>query len=110
MNVGGTSRDSWSSPVLTIPSTSLLRGSEGGFVYTGAIEGGQGVSQEAVVEILALVLRDRTFAERLRTDPDGALGDFDLTEWEREAILLGAHQPSQTTLLEERPRTATRLL
>src|SRR5687768_5956605 len=70
----------------------------------------EGVSQAAVAEILALVLRDRTFAERLRTDPDGALGDFDLTEWEREAILLGAHQPSRTALLEERPRTATRLL
>lgn len=88
----------------------LLGGSGADSTILARYKGGEDVSQEAVAEILGLVLRDRTFAERLRTDPDGALGDFDLTDWEREAILLGAHQPSQTTLLEERPRTATRLL
>jgi flagellar motor switch protein FliN/FliY len=48
------------------------------------------VSAEAVAEILGRALRERAFAELLRTEPDRALAGYDLTPDERAAI---AHGP-----------------
>jgi uncharacterized membrane protein len=68
------------------------------------------VSQQAVAEILARALRDRVFAERLRTEPEAVLAAYELSEQERSAIIQGASRDSGAEVLEDRPRTATRLL
>jgi hypothetical protein len=68
------------------------------------------VSQQAVAEILARALRDRVFAERLRTEPETVLAAYELSEQERAAIVEGAGSDSGAEVLEDRPRTATRLL
>jgi hypothetical protein len=78
--------------------------------YTpGAVEEGT-VSQQAVAEILGKALRDRLFAERLRTEPEAVLAPFELTDQERAAIIEGTRSDSGAEVLEDRPRTATRLM
>ncbi len=72
--------------------------------------GGVRVSQQVVGEILGRVLRDRAFAERLRTDPEAVLAAYDLTNEERTAIIRGTRSESGAEVLEDRPRTASRLM
>ena len=68
------------------------------------------MSEAAVAEILARALRDRAFAEQLRADPDGATGEYDLTDAERAAIREGSRDTSGSSPLEERPHLGDRLL
>ena len=68
------------------------------------------MSQQAVAEILGRALRDRTFAERLRSEPEVVLADYDLTEAERTAIAQGARALPGSAPLENRPDQASRLL
>jgi len=68
------------------------------------------VSQEVVAEILGKVLRDRAFAERLRAEPETVLATFELTDSERAAIVHGTRDTSASAALEDRPRTAARLM
>jgi hypothetical protein len=55
-------------------------------------------------------LRDRVFAERLRTKPESVLAAYELSEQERAAIIRGVGSDSGAEVLEDRPRTATRLM
>ncbi len=68
------------------------------------------MSAEAVAKILARTLRERAFAELLRTEPDRALADYDLTAAERAAIVHGPDAGRGPAPLDERPRSATRLV
>ena len=67
-------------------------------------------SAEVVAEILGRVLRERAFAEPLRTEPDRALAEYDLTAAERAAIVGSPDAGQAPSPLDDRPRTATRLV
>jgi len=68
------------------------------------------VSAEAVAEILARTLRERAFAELLRSEPERALAGYELTADERAAIAGGAAAGAGPATLAARPRTAARLV
>ena len=68
------------------------------------------MSAEAVAEILGRALRERAFAELLRTAPDRALVGYDLTAAERAAIAGGPEAGHEPAPLDERPRSAARLV
>ena len=68
------------------------------------------MSAEAVADILARALRERAFAELLRTEPDRALAGYDLTPDERAAIARGPDAGAGPAPLDERPRAASRLV
>jgi hypothetical protein len=68
------------------------------------------VSAEAVAEILGRALRERAFAELLRTEPERALAGYDLTPAERAAIARGPDAGHGPAPLDERPRSASRLV
>ena len=68
------------------------------------------MSAEAVAEILGRALRERAFAELLRTEPDRALADYDVTPAERAAIAHGPDTGQGPAPLDERPRSAYRLV
>ena len=68
------------------------------------------MSAEAVAEILARALRERAFAELLRTEPDRALAGYDLTASERAVIAGGPDGGPGPAPLAERPRNASRLV
>jgi hypothetical protein len=55
-------------------------------------------------------LRDRAFAERLRREPAAVLAEYDLTDTERAAIEQGSRQLDGPASLEDRPRSAWRLM
>ncbi len=68
------------------------------------------MSAEAVAEILGRALRERAFAELLRTEPERALAEYDLTAAERAAIVGGPDAGQGPSALDERPRNASRLV
>jgi hypothetical protein len=68
------------------------------------------VSEAAVAEILARSLRDRAYAARLKADPDGVLADLDLTDAELTMILAGLRASGGGQRLDQRPRTAGRIV
>ena len=68
------------------------------------------MSAEAVADILGRALRERAFAELLRTEPDRALAGYDLTAAERAAIAGGPDDGQGPVGLAERPRNASRLV
>lgn len=68
------------------------------------------MSAEAVAEILGRALRERAFAELLRTEPDRALAEYDLTTAEWAAIVGGPDAGQGPSPLDERPRNASRLV
>ena len=68
------------------------------------------MSAEAVAEILGRALRERAFAELLRTEPDRALAGYDLTSAERAAIARGPDAGQGPAALDDRPRSAARLV
>jgi hypothetical protein len=68
------------------------------------------VSEAAVGEVLARVLRDRTFAARLATDAATVLAELDLTEAERTAIIAGLRSTGGGATLAQRPRVAGRIV
>ena len=47
------------------------------------------MSKRGLEQVLMRTLGDAEFRDQLRTSPDTALGRFDLTDAEREAILAG---------------------
>ena len=68
------------------------------------------MSQAAVGEIVARMLRDRAFASRLKAEPESALADHDLTDAERAAILAGLRGSGGGAPLARRPRFAGRIV
>ena len=68
------------------------------------------VSQAAVGEILARSLRDRSFADLLKADPEAVLIEFDLTDDERASIVAGLRGHGGGAQLEQRPRMAGRIV
>ncbi|MCC7372323.1 MAG: hypothetical protein IT306_28175 [Chloroflexi bacterium] len=68
------------------------------------------MSQQAVGEILARALRDRSFAASLRADPDTVLATFDLTDDERASIVAGLRGQGGGARLDQRPRMAGRIV
>jgi hypothetical protein len=68
------------------------------------------VSAEAVAEILARALRERPFAELLRSEPERALAGYELIADERAAIVGSAPPASGPSTLAARPRAAARLV
>ena len=68
------------------------------------------MSAETVAEILARALRERAFAELLRTEPDRALAGYELTAAERAAIVRSPEAGQGPSPLDERPRSASRLV
>jgi hypothetical protein len=69
------------------------------------------MSQAAVGEILARSLRDRTFAEHLKANPDVILAEFDLTDDERASIVAGLRgHGGGGARLDKRPRMAGRIV
>jgi hypothetical protein len=68
------------------------------------------VSEAAVGEILARVLRDRTFATRLTNDAATILAEHDLTDAERAAIIAGLRSTGGGAPLDQRPRIAGRIV
>jgi hypothetical protein len=68
------------------------------------------VSQAAVAEVLARVLREPEFGARLKADPMTILADLDLSDAEREIILAGLSRSGGGAVLDPRPRSATRIV
>ena len=68
------------------------------------------VSQAAVGEILALTLRDRAFAARLKANPDTVLAEVELTDDERASIVAGLRGHGGGAQLDQRPRMAGRIV
>lgn len=68
------------------------------------------MSQAAVAEILARVLRDSEFSARLKANPEQVFADFDLTEGERAAVLAGLRGAGGGAALDQRPRSAGRIV
>jgi hypothetical protein len=68
------------------------------------------VSKATVNEILARTLRDRGFAARLKSDSESVLAEFDLTDAERAAIIAGMRGTGGGARLDQRPRTAGRIV
>jgi hypothetical protein len=68
------------------------------------------VSQAAVAEILARVLREPEFAARLKADPAAILAELDLTDGERATILAGLRSSGGGAVLDPRPRSAARIV
>lgn len=68
------------------------------------------MSAEAVAEILTRALRERAFAELLRSEPERALAGYELTADERAQIVGGAASGDGPATLEDRPRTGARLV
>jgi hypothetical protein len=68
------------------------------------------VSAEAVAEVLARALRERAFADALRADPERACAGYDLTAEERAAIVGGIGAGDGPAPLDDRPRSAARLV
>jgi len=68
------------------------------------------VSQVTVAEILARCLREPAFAARLKAEPELLLADLDLTDAERSTILAGLRASGGGQSLDQRPRTAGRIV
>jgi len=68
------------------------------------------MSAEAVAEILARTLRERTFAELLRSEPERALAGYELTADERALIVDSTTTGNGPATLADRPRAAARLV
>lgn len=68
------------------------------------------MSQVTVAEILARCLRDSSFAAGLKADPEHVLADLDLTDAERATILAGLRASGGGQRLDQRPRTAGRIV
>ncbi len=72
------------------------------------------MSAEVVADILGRALRERAFAALLRTEPERALAEYDLTAAERAAIVGagdgGPDAGEGPSPLDERPRNASRLV
>ena len=68
------------------------------------------MSQAAVAEILARVLREPEFAARLKADPTTVLAGLDITDAERDTILAGLRSSGGGAVLDPRPRSATRIV
>ena len=68
------------------------------------------MSQAAVAEVLARVLREPDFGARLKADPMPILAELDLTDAERETIMAGLRSSGGGAVLDPRPRSATRIV
>ncbi len=68
------------------------------------------MSAEAVAEILTRALRERTFAELLRSEPERALAGYELTDDERTLIVSSSATGDGPATLADRPRIAARLV
>ena len=68
------------------------------------------MSQVTVAEILARCLREPDFAARLKAEPEQLLADLDLTDAERSTILAGLRASGGGQSLDQRPRTAGRIV
>lgn len=68
------------------------------------------MSEAVVREILARALRDSSFAARLKTEPECVLADLDLTDAERASILAGLRGGGGGAPLDQRPRSAGRIV
>ena len=68
------------------------------------------MSQVTVAEVLARCLRDRAFAATLKADPETVLAGLDLTDAERAMILAGLRASGGGQSLDQRPRTAGRIV
>ena len=60
------------------------------------------MSTEGVAAFLEKALNDESFQAQLRKDPDNALGEFDLTDNEIEAIKSGGEEELQSLGVDER--------
>lgn len=68
------------------------------------------MTQAAVAEILARILREPEFGARLKADPERLLADLDLTDAERASILAGLRGSGGGAVLDPRPRSAGRIV
>ena len=68
------------------------------------------MSQVTVAEILARCLRDTRFAASLKADPEAVLAELDLTDAERATIMAGLRASGGGQRLDQRPRTAGRIV
>ena len=68
------------------------------------------MSQVTVAEMLARCLRDPAFAARLKADAENVLAELDLTDAERATILAGLRVSGGGQSLDQRPRTAGRIV
>lgn len=63
-----------------------------------------------IEDVLARALRDRAFAELLRSEPNRALAGYALSDQERAAVVRASAEDPQQSTLDERPSTASRLI
>jgi hypothetical protein len=68
------------------------------------------VSQVTVAEVLARCLREPAFSARLKAEPETVLAALDLTDDERATILAGLRVSGGGQSLDQRPRTAGRIV